>query len=82
VAERHELTEEERLGDRLFMGLRLTEGIDVRAIEQDHGVDVMARYGAALTPFLDSAFLRLESGRLALTRQGMLVANEVMETFI
>jgi len=82
VAERHEMTEEERLGDRLFMGLRLTEGIDVRAIEQDHGVDVMARYGSALTPFLDAGFLRLESGRLALTRQGMLVANEVMQTFI
>ena len=82
VAERHELTEEERLGDRLFMGLRLTEGIDVSAVEQDHGVDVMARYGAALTPFLDAEFLKLESGRLSLTRQGMLVANEVMRTFV
>ena len=82
VAERHELTEEEQLGDRLFMGLRLTEGIDVGEVQQDYGVDVMAHYGAELTPFLDADVLRLESGRLSLTRQGMLVANEVMKTFV
>ncbi len=82
VAERHELTEEEQLGDRLFMGLRLTEGIDVGEVQQDCGVDVMAHYGAELTPFLDADVLRLESGRLSLTRQGMLVANEVMKTFV
>ena len=82
VAEWHELTDDERLGDHLFMGLRLTEGIDLHAVEQGHGVDVMDRYGSALAPFLDSRLLRLESGRLSLSRRGMLVANEVMMLFV
>ena len=37
---------EERLGDALFTGLRLTEGVNLDAIRVVYGVDVWARYGA------------------------------------
>ncbi len=72
----------EHLGDVLFTGLRLTEGVNVDAIRTAHGVDVWARYGAALEPFLQAGLLRREGPRLWLTRQGMLLANEVMTTFV
>ena len=72
----------EHLGDVLFTGLRLTEGVNVDAIRTAYGVDVWARYGAALEPFLQAGLLRRDGPRLWLTRQGMLLANEVMTTFV
>ena len=82
VAERRELTRDERLGDALFTGLRVVDGIDLDQVRERYGVDVMVRYGAALDPFLGAGWLLHEAGRLRLTRQGMLLANEVMGTFV
>jgi oxygen-independent coproporphyrinogen III oxidase len=72
----------ERLGDALFTGLRLTDGIDLEAIRARYGVDVWARYGDELRPFLDEGCLKREGSRLMLTREGMLVAHEVMTVFV
>src|SRR5258705_7907933 len=39
------LSADERLGDALFMGLRLVGGIDLTAIDTRYGVDVWSRFG-------------------------------------
>ena len=82
VAERRTLSPTERLEEALFTGLRLVEGIDVDAIGERYGVDVMARYGAALRPFVDCGYVMRDGRHLRLTRQGMLMANEVMTVFV
>jgi oxygen-independent coproporphyrinogen-3 oxidase len=76
------LSKAERLGDALFMGLRLTEGIDEVAIERRYRVDVWQRYGPELEPFLDAGLLCRQNRRLWLTRRGMLLAHEVMMVFV
>ena len=76
------LSTEERLGDALFTGLRLTNGVSLDAIRVVYGVDVWARYGRELEPFLQAGLLRREGARMWLTRQGMLLAHEVMTTFV
>ena len=80
--ERRTLPSAERLGDALFMGLRLTEGIDLGAIRGRYGVDVMGRYGVRLQSFLDAGLLAADAERLRLSRRGMLLANEVMQAFV
>lgn len=82
AAERRELTRDERLEDALFTGLRLTRGVDVAATGARYGVDVWRRFGAGLQPFMDAGVLLREGERLRLTREGMLVANEVMQIFV
>jgi oxygen-independent coproporphyrinogen III oxidase len=83
VAEERRLSASERLGDALFMGLRLTDGIDLEEIARRHGgVDVWQKHGVDLKPFLAAGILKRQGSRLALTRQGMLVANEVMTVFV
>ena len=47
-----------------------------------YGVDVWARYGEALQPFVDEGWLIYDGGTLRLTRAGMLVAHEVMAVFV
>jgi oxygen-independent coproporphyrinogen-3 oxidase len=77
------LSKQERLEEALFMGLRLTDGLDLAAIREVHGVDVLDRYGAGLERFVAAGLVVEGRGaRLALTRSGMLVANEIMMVFI
>ena len=73
---------EERLEDALFTGLRLTDGVDIDAVGRRYGVDVWERFGTQLEPFVDEGLLLREGPRLRLSREGMLVANEIMAVFV
>ena len=77
-----QLSPEERLGDALFTGLRLSDGVDLNHIYQCYGIDVWARYGGDLEPFIGLGCLRRDGARLWLTRRGMLLAHEVMGVFV
>jgi oxygen-independent coproporphyrinogen-3 oxidase len=76
------LTPDEQLGDALFTALRLVDGIDANAIQTRYGVDVWRRFGPDLEPFIEAGCLRRDEHRLSLTRQGMLLAHEVMTVFV
>jgi oxygen-independent coproporphyrinogen III oxidase len=82
VVDRRILTNDERLGDALFTGLRLSCGVDAELLSMRYGVDVWGRFGERLAPFLDAGILLRQDGRLRLTRPGMLLANEVMSVFV
>jgi oxygen-independent coproporphyrinogen-3 oxidase len=76
------MSTEERLGDALFTALRLTDGINLDDIRERYGVDVWERYGAELAVHMEAGLLRRDGPRLWLTRQGMLLAHEVMTVFV
>jgi oxygen-independent coproporphyrinogen-3 oxidase len=82
AVEHRTLSPDERLGDALFTGLRLVEGVDLDFVGRRYRVDVWDRFGPALTEFVDAGILVRESARLRLSRQGMLLANEVMAVFV
>jgi putative oxygen-independent coproporphyrinogen III oxidase len=82
VTERRVLSSNDRLEEALFTGLRLSEGLDIEATGARYGTDVWDRYGQALEPFLQEEWLVREGPRLRLTREGMLMANEVMAVFV
>jgi coproporphyrinogen III oxidase-like Fe-S oxidoreductase len=65
------------------MALRLSDGVDLAGMRDRYGLDVWQRYGPDLQVFVDAGLLRHEPGRrLALSRDGMLVANDIMTVFI
>jgi oxygen-independent coproporphyrinogen-3 oxidase len=82
AVDRRVLTDQERMEEAVFTGLRLTEGIRLETIASRYGVDLWARYGRALEPFVDGGLLIYDGGALRLTRDGMLLANEIMTVFI
>jgi oxygen-independent coproporphyrinogen III oxidase len=82
VTERRVLSVNDRLEEALFTGLRLTDGIDIEITGARYATDIWNRYGRALEPFLHKKWLILEGSRLRLTRDGMLMANEVMAIFV
>jgi len=75
-------TGQQQLEDALFTGLRLTAGIDLVALSARYGIDVWARYRDPLRPHIDAGRLVWSDGWLRLTREGMLVANDVMTVFV
>jgi oxygen-independent coproporphyrinogen-3 oxidase len=80
--ERRVLSRQEQLEEALFTGLRLTRGLDLEALRDRYGVDVWERYGDQLRPFVEQDLLIYDGGAIRLTRDGMLLANEVMTVFI
>jgi oxygen-independent coproporphyrinogen-3 oxidase len=80
--ERRVLTDQERLEEAVFTGLRLVRGIDLKLIESRYGVDLWRRHGNQLQPFVDHALLIYDGDGMRLTRAGMLLAHEVMAVFI
>jgi oxygen-independent coproporphyrinogen-3 oxidase len=82
VVERRSLTNDERLGDALFTGLRLSRGVDVDLLSMRYGIDIWGRFGERLAPFFNAGILLRQDTRLRLTRPGMLLANEVMSVFV
>jgi oxygen-independent coproporphyrinogen III oxidase len=82
ITDERRLSEEERLEEALFTGLRLTDGISLAAIRDRYGVDVWERFGRDLQPFSDEGLLVYDGGSLRVTRRGMLLAHEIMTVFI
>ena len=82
VVDRRPLSAQERLEDALVTGLRLTGGLEIRALQQQYGVDVWERFGGELQLFVERGLLIYDGRSLRLTRPGMLLANEIMGVFI
>jgi oxygen-independent coproporphyrinogen-3 oxidase len=64
------------------MGLRLTEGVDLRALAARYGTDIHARWGASLEPYEAAGLVVRDERRLRLTRRGMLLSNEIVSVFV
>jgi len=80
LAETSSIEPLERATEALMMGLRLTEGLDVAAIE--------SRFGAPRTEWLDEAaladlvadgFIGQQGGRIRVTRKGQPVLNHLIQ---
>jgi oxygen-independent coproporphyrinogen-3 oxidase len=82
VVERRVLSPQERLEEALFTGLRLSQGVDLDDMASRYGVDVWDRYGDQLLPFVEAGWLVCQGSRMRLTRDGMLLANDVMAVFV
>ena len=80
--ERRERPVDEQIGDALFTGLRLTDGLDFDEVGRRYGVDLWPRYREALQPLAAAGRLTIEDQRVRLTRDGMLVANDIMQLFV
>jgi oxygen-independent coproporphyrinogen-3 oxidase len=80
--ERERLSGQARRQEALFTGLRMSTGIDRGNFSRRFGVDPWVVYGEALTPAVDDGLMWREGARFGLTRRGMLVANEILATFV
>jgi oxygen-independent coproporphyrinogen-3 oxidase len=76
------LSAREALEEALFMGLRLSRGIDVNTVNARFGIDVWDIYRRQLEQFREAGVLIYDGRLLRLSRAGMLLANEIMARFL
>ena len=82
VTDRRVLTPDTQLEEALFTGLRLADGLDLDAVGRRYGIDVWHRYGDALRPSIEAGLAVRSGSRLRLSRDGMLLANEILSVFV
>jgi oxygen-independent coproporphyrinogen III oxidase len=82
VAETIPLDDEDRQSENLFLRLRLKEGVNLTAHQQRFGVNVQERYADELTRLSEAGLIELSHERLAISRAGKVLANEVFAAFV
>jgi oxygen-independent coproporphyrinogen-3 oxidase len=66
----------------VFLGLRLTKGIDLREYKKRFGTDLIEEYEKDLRRLVEAELIELAENRLKLTRKGFLFSNEVFAVFV
>jgi oxygen-independent coproporphyrinogen III oxidase len=82
VVERTCLTDEEAASESLFLGLRLSRGVNLSEHRARFGTDVRARHGEDLRRFREAGLVELDGDLLRLTSAGALLSNEVFAAFV
>lgn len=83
VWERSESLEPEAaFRETVVMGLRMVEGVSVSMLRERFGIDPAVYYQDVLPSLVRRQLVRLEEDRLALTGQGLLLANQVMAALV
>ncbi|MGI6168976.1 MAG: radical SAM family heme chaperone HemW [Christensenellales bacterium] len=82
VAQARLVDEKEQMFEAVMLGLRLTEGIDLRGFYGRYGVDLLERYAGALDKNRRLGLLRVAGGRVCLTQRGMDIMNTVLLDFM
>lgn len=76
------LTTEEQMEEFMFLGLRLTEGIDTGAFQRMFGKTVEEVYGKSIEEFEARGLLARTGERLSLTPHGIDVSNVIFAEFL
>ena len=76
------LTQGDAMAEYMFLGLRLAEGVSLRAFEHEFGTALESVYGAETADLARLGLLIQNEDVLTLTRRGMLLSNQVFARFI
>ena len=80
-AQGEELGAEEHLRERIFTGLRLAEGLDLGALEDDLRLPVRSRFAPQIDRLRDEGLAELDGTTLRLTEPGLDLHSEVALRF-
>jgi len=76
------LQEKEVLQERLFLGLRMNEGVDWAKLRNDYSDEDLEKYEKSLRRFSKERLVEWRGTRVFLTMRGMLLSNEIFQTFV
>jgi oxygen-independent coproporphyrinogen-3 oxidase len=82
VAERIKLDDRDLQSENLFLRLRLKDGVDLREHRLEFGVSVLDRYRAEIERLREAGLIEIDEERMAISRKGKVLANEVFAAFV
>lgn len=82
LLESNKVSADQKTEEELFLGLRLLQGVDLKASSLKLERDLASLYEKKLTRLHADGFINYDNQRISLTRQGLLMANGVFEQFL
>ncbi|AGA70420.1 putative oxygen-independent coproporphyrinogen III oxidase [Desulfitobacterium dichloroeliminans LMG P-21439] len=77
------LTNDQQRSERIILGLRLAEGINLENFKKEFRVDLFELYPTALERYINRGVLRVEEGKfLKMNPEFWFVANSVLQEFV
>lgn len=76
------LGERESMGETVFLGLRMSDGVDICAFERRYGTSIYEVFGEQIEMLSTKEMLTECKGFLHLTRRGLLFSNDVFAEFV
>ncbi len=82
VAEEEIITEEMARSETMFLGLRLIKGVEKERFLARYHITIEECFGNTIDKLVKRGYLLNTSSHVALTRQGLYLANEVFQEFL
>lgn len=82
VAGREVLTREQLMIEAVYLGLRLTDGVDIAGFERCFGINFEVQFERPLSVYMPTGMLVIADGRCRLNPQGMLLLDSIASSFI
>jgi len=76
------LTREDAIAEFLFLGLRMSDGVQYRAFADEFAVGLTELFAQKIATLLAQGLLTENPSGLRLTRRGMLLSNQVFQQFL
>lgn len=77
-----ELPLSEAMAEYMYLGLRLSDGVNRHSFELEFGRSFESVYGAVMSDLVKFGLLNQNDAAITLTRRGMLISNQVFSRFI
>jgi oxygen-independent coproporphyrinogen III oxidase len=82
ISWREPVTSEQALQETLFLGLRLTEGVDFNLLRSANYGDYLKKYENSLNDLYAQGLIERTDSIVRLTDSGMLLSNEIFQKFV
>ena len=76
------ITKQEAMTERLFLGLRMMEGVDCGMFIKEFGVSIEDAFPSEFPKLISDDLLELCLGNIRLTGKGLILANQVVMRFV
>lgn len=78
----HQVTEQEKLEEEIFLGFRKMNGINVDEINTKFNIDFRKMYAEQLKEFIDTKYLLETINGYKLSERGILISNVILSEFL
>jgi oxygen-independent coproporphyrinogen-3 oxidase len=80
--ERDFLSSREAMEERLFLGLRMLEGVSLEDFRSEFGVSVHEAYPRESASLLGNGLIEIRDGRLRIVEKKLIIANQIFMAFL
>ena len=78
----NQISATERIEEAIFLGLRLTEGINTKEFKINYGIDLYQNHSKIIEKYINYGFMSYQNSYLKLTKQGILLSNSILAEFL